>query len=240
MRRFSIRIRSTLALALALSPAVAAQAHPVAGASPDRGRFSGSADVTFTKWVTSLPSDPSSLAGASMAGVVDGDVGPGTYAGMVLKDDTTSKPGFWLAQALYGFFGSTHSFVARNFITEDDTATPITATIRGVVIWGWMRGARVTGGYTQLDPCPIPTPGNVFGTTCFQGSLHLQLGTRGKAWGIAPAASRGWSVRLGRASPPGDLLGEHDGGGSAHGGASGRRRCSCADRGASGSSPNRT
>jgi hypothetical protein len=109
-----------------------------------------------------------------MAGVVGGDVGPGRYAGLVLSDDTTSRPGFWLAQALYGFFGSRHSFVAHNFITENDTTSPITARIRGVVIWGWMRGARVTGGYTMLDPCPIPTPGNVFGTVCFQGSLHLR------------------------------------------------------------------
>jgi hypothetical protein len=111
-----------------------------------------------------------------LAGVVDGDVGPGSFAAMVLRGDITSKPGFWLARTLYGFFGSTHSFVTRNSITEDTTATPITATIRGVVIWGWMKGARVTGEYTVVDPCPIPTPGNVFGTMCVQGTLHLQGG----------------------------------------------------------------
>ena len=97
----------------------------------------------------------------------------GEVWGADLRDDTTSKPGFWLAQALYGFFGSARTFVARNLITEDDTATPITATIRGVVILGWMRGARVTGEYTTLDPCPIATPGNV-GTACFRGTLHLE------------------------------------------------------------------
>ncbi len=108
-----------------------------------------------------------------MAGEVGGDVGPGEFAGKVIRDDM-SKPGFWLAQALYGFKGSKHSFLAYNFITEDHTTN--TATIRGVVILGWMRGARVTGEYTVWDPCPIPTRGNVFGSVCFQGTLHLQLG----------------------------------------------------------------
>ena len=143
------------------------------------GRDHDSADVTFTKWVTSLPADPSTLAGVHMAGVVGGDVGPGRYLGLVLGDDTASMPGFWLGHALYGFFGHRHSFVADNHITENDTVNPITATIRGVVVAGWLKGARVTGQYTQFDPCPIPTPGNVFGSVCFQGTLHLQLGHKG-------------------------------------------------------------
>ncbi len=163
-----------LAIAVAAGCAVVAQARPTAGGSLAGDRNHRSADVTFTKWVTSLPADPSTQAGVSMAGVVGGDVGPGVYAGKVIRDDTTSKPGFWLGQALYGFNGSKHSFVAYNFITENDTTTPITATIRGVVIQGWMRGARVTGEYTQFDTCPIPTPGNVLGDVCFQGTLHLQ------------------------------------------------------------------
>jgi len=167
-----------LAVVVAASFAVVAQARPAGTASPAGGRNHRSADVTFTKWVTSLPADPSTFAGATMVGVVGGDVGEGTYAGMVVKDDTTSMPGFWLGQALYGFFGSEHSFVAYNFITENDTVSPITATIRGVVIVGWMKGARVTGEYTQRDTCPIPTPGNVFGTTCWEGTLHLQFGER--------------------------------------------------------------
>jgi hypothetical protein len=164
-----------LAVLVAASVAVVAQARPAGTASPAGGR---SADVTFTKWGTSLSVDPSkTFAGASMAGVVGGDVGPGVFAGMVLKDDTTSKPGFWLGDVLYGFFGSEHSFVARNFITEDDRdPNSITATIRGVVIWGWMKGARVTGEYTQRDTCPISTPRNAYGDVCFQGTLHLQFG----------------------------------------------------------------
>lgn len=167
-----------LAIAMAAGFAVVAQARPTAGGSPAGDWNHRSADVIFTKWVTSLPADPSTLAGVSMAGVVGGDVGPGVFAGKVIRDDTTSKPGFWLGQALYGFNGSKHSFVAYNFITEDDRdPSSITATIRGVVIQGWMRGARVSGEYTQFDTCPIePTLGNVFGSVCFQGTLHLQFG----------------------------------------------------------------
>ena len=104
--------------------------------------------------------------------------GPGTFAGIVLTEDTTSRPTFWLARALYGFFGSKHYFVAFNHVTENDGATPITASIRGVVIAGWMKGARVRGEYTLLDTCPIPTPGNVFAPSCLQGTLHLQRGKR--------------------------------------------------------------
>jgi hypothetical protein len=158
-----------LSVVVAAGFSVAAQARPVADPRGHR-----SADVTFTKWVTSLPVNPSTLAGITMVGVVGGDVGDGTYAGIVVQDDTASRPGFWLAEALYGFFGSEHSFVVDNFITENDTLSPATATIRGVVIVGWMKGARVTGEYTQYATCPIPTPGNVFGNVCFQGTLHLR------------------------------------------------------------------
>ncbi len=147
------------------------------GADPGTavGRDHGAADVTFTKWVTSLPADPSTLAGVHMSGVVGGDVGTGLYRGLVLGDDTTSMPGFWLGHALYGFFGRSHSFVADIHITENDTVSPATAMLRGVVVVGWMSGARVTGQYTQWVTCPIATPGNVFGSLCFQGTLHLQF-----------------------------------------------------------------
>ena len=104
-----------LAIAVAAGFAVVAQARPTAGGSPAGDRNQGSADVTFTKWVTSQPADPSTGGGTSMAGVVGGDV-----------------------------------------------------------IWGWMKGAHVTGEYRQWDTCPIPTPGNVLGDVCFQGTLHLQ------------------------------------------------------------------
>jgi hypothetical protein len=157
--------------AIAASPGVA-----LADGARHNHHHRRSADVTFTKWVVEGPADPSTLAGVLMVGVVGGDVGDGRFAGEVLRDDTTSKPGFWLARVRYEFHGSEHSFVADVRVTEDDTKTPITATIRGVVARGWLKGAHVTGEYTQQISCPIPTPGNVFGTICWQGTLHLQLG----------------------------------------------------------------
>ena len=135
-----------------------------------------SADATFTKWAVRGPTGPGSLAGVLMIGVVGGDVGPGRFAGEVLSDDTVSKPGFWLAHVRYELYGNEHSFIADIQVTEDDTKVPITATIRGVVAHGWMKGARVTAEYTQIDACPIPTPGDVFGTICWQGTIHLQRG----------------------------------------------------------------
>ncbi len=167
-----------IAFLLALT-AVVATLSLSAGVAQAHGRHHHrTGDVTFTKWVVSLPADPSTLAGVHMAGVVGGDVGDGAYVGQVLDDDTVSMPGFWLGHARYEFHGSKHFFAADLHITEDDQAVPITATIEGIVTDGWLEGAKVTGEYTQYDTCPIPTPGNVFGTTCFSGTLHLQRGHR--------------------------------------------------------------
>ncbi len=130
-------------------------------------------DVSFTKWVTSLPANPPSLAGVSMAGVVGGDVGDGIFTGEVLRDDL-SVPGFWLAHARYEFHGEQHSFIADVHVKENDTTTPATAVVTGVITQGWLKGARLTGGYTVVPVSPIPTPGNVFGTLCFQGALEIK------------------------------------------------------------------
>ena len=172
-----------------------------------------SADVTFTKWVTTLPADPSTFAGIDMVGVVGGDVGRGRYAGQVLGDDTVSMPGFWLGHARYGFYGHKHFFIADMHITENDGVVPITATLEGVVVKGWLKGARVTGEYTAFDTCPIPTPGNVFGTTCYQGTLHLegpalalmrgegrrQSARRPSRFGVQPGNGAPFSVNAGAA-----------------------------------------
>jgi hypothetical protein len=164
-----------VALVMVVAVVVAANSTVVAQAGTvrhDSGVHHRIADVTFTKWLTSLPNAPSA-AGASMAGVVGGDVGPGVFVGMVLTEDTTTRLNHWLADAFYGFIGNKHSFVASNHIDEDDSASPITARIRGVVVWGWMKGAHVTGQYTLWETCPIATPGNVFAPSCFKGHLHL-------------------------------------------------------------------
>jgi hypothetical protein len=151
---------------------------PAPSALADTGGVQGHTfDVTFTKWVTSLPANPPSFAGVSMAGIVGGDVGDGRYAGEVLSDDL-SVPGVWLGHARYEIYGQKHSFIADLHIRENDTVNPATATITGVVTHGWLKGAPVTGEYTVMAVCPIATPGNAFGTLCFQGTLHVHRGPK--------------------------------------------------------------
>jgi hypothetical protein len=165
-----ILIAVMLVAGFAATPATLALAN-------SEGGNSHTYDVTFTKWVTSLPAHSPSLAGVSMAGVVGGAVGKGRYAGEVLSDDL-SVPGFWLAHARYEFHGKKHTFIASVFVTEDDRPGPMAGTgvITGTIYDGWLEGATVTGGYKTFANCPIPTPGNVFGTVCFQGTLHLHQG----------------------------------------------------------------
>jgi hypothetical protein len=130
-------------------------------------------DFTFTKWVTSQPNSPS-MAGAIMAGVVGGDVGNGRYAGLVLSENLTKEPDFWLAHARYEFHGKKHSFIADVHVTQNNN-TGI-AVITGVITQGWLKGMQINGEYTVLSECNIATPGNVFGTLCFQGTLHVHMG----------------------------------------------------------------
>ena len=104
MRILSVRFKvTTTFLALAL----------IAGAtvlSPSRGpgvaaAGSGTADVTFTKWVTQATAFP-----WDMKGVVGGDVGTGTFTGEVLTrvdDGTTTK-----IHALYHANGGKQSLTA--------------------------------------------------------------------------------------------------------------------------------
>ncbi len=126
------------------------------------------ADASFTKWIVS----PTML----MAGVVGGNVGTGIYAGQVTSADSTSRPGFLLIDARYEFHGATHTFIADMHIVENDTITPAMARLTGMVTSGWLAGAQVTGRYIVMNPCPIATPGNILGTQCFQGVLHLEFG----------------------------------------------------------------
>jgi hypothetical protein len=125
-----------------------------------------SADVTFTKWLVS--------AAGGMEGVVGGDVGTGTYAGQILSlvDDGTTTA----IVADYHINGRKHSLTARVNVAQSD-ATGV-AAITGVVTKGWLKGARLTGEYTVMPVCPIATPGNVLGTLCFQGTLHIERGSK--------------------------------------------------------------
>lgn len=140
-------------LALALSSRMVAAA----------GRDSRNAENTFTKYISAYP---------AMAGVVGGDVGPGTYAGEALSLDVTATG--LVIDAVYDFEGSTHSFTALVHVVQTGFTDGSTAVITGRVTSGWLKGNEVSGAYTQIT-CE-QTPG-VFGT-CFRGSLDVLRGTK--------------------------------------------------------------
>jgi hypothetical protein len=120
-------------------------------ASADSGRA-----ATFTKYVTSWP---------SMAGVVGGTVGDGTFSGTVIDyapGDTT------LITAIYHFGGSRHDFTARMHVEQ----TGLHAVLVGVVTDGWGRGKLVTGEYNQITCDLSGGP-----TDCFQGYLVFGSGS---------------------------------------------------------------
>ncbi len=119
-------------------------------------------DATFTKWITNFP---------IMEGVVGGDVGTGTFVGDVLN--ISSVGDITSIDVLYHFNGRIHSFTAHNFITWNTALG--TAVITGLVTEGWLKGATVTGEFDVRGICPIPTPGNAEGTTCYQGVLHIHV-----------------------------------------------------------------
>jgi len=153
-----------LVLAVALALVSASLGRQVASAA---GGEDHNANVTFTKWVTSPGTTPVLF---NMAGVVSGDVGGGQYAGEILE--LVGTPATATIKALYHLNGSAHQFTARLTIVQDNNAG--TATITGVVIDGWMRGARVRGSYQVIAPCGIlNAQSGPFGDTCFQGTLHL-------------------------------------------------------------------
>jgi len=170
-RRSAVRqVRLVVPLLVAALAATGVAVSPSTASAQDGHH--GATQVTFTKWVVTQPANPPSFVGVLMTGIVGGSVGEGKYVGTVLGDDL-SDPGFWHARALYGFFGHQHAFIANLQITENDTTSPATAVLTGVVVAGWRHDERVRGAYTVMDPCPIPTPGNVLGSVCFQGSVTL-------------------------------------------------------------------
>jgi hypothetical protein len=132
------------------------------------------AENTFTKWITGP--GPAPIV-ASMAGVVGGDVGDGTFTGEVLTlVDNPAPPvgdGTRVINAAYHFNGSRHSFSALMHVVATGHLSGDTAVLTGVVTEGWLAGNLVSAEYTQ-GTC---THGGVT-TTCFQGTLAILRGTK--------------------------------------------------------------
>jgi hypothetical protein len=98
------------ALAIATALMLLTLALGMGVASADGGSDSRNAENTFTKWIAGYP---------NMAGVVGGDVGDGTYSGVILsRTGTGTLADPILITADYHFDGSRHDFTARVDIVE--------------------------------------------------------------------------------------------------------------------------
>jgi hypothetical protein len=153
----------TRALAVFAAVALLTLSLGVGVASADGRRDHGSAEATFTKWITGVPNVAGDVA--DMAGVVGGDVGGGSYAGEVLKWSFGTTT---VIEALYHFNGSRHAFAALVHIVQTGSTAGSKAVINGVVTDGWLQGNQVDGSYTQIT-CPEGT--------CYQGTLDILRGS---------------------------------------------------------------
>jgi hypothetical protein len=153
----SIRQIRTRALAVLTAVALLTLALGVGVASAHDGRHHGDAGSTFTKYVSSYP---------VMAGVVGGEVGPGTFAGEILKYTLPTATTPKVIEALYHFNGLRHSFSALVHVEQ----AGLEAVIIGVVTDGWLKGHQVEGKYTQIACTQAPNG------ICFQGSLDILRG----------------------------------------------------------------
>ena len=121
------------------------------------------AENTFTKWITDFDA-------GTMAGVVGGDVGHGTYAGQILAfsgSGTVADP--VMITADYHFFGARHSFTAHVNIVQIGAH----ASISGVVTDGWLKGNLAEGEYAVIS---CSHDGST--TDCYQGTLDILRGSR--------------------------------------------------------------
>ena len=135
------------------------------GQSTTMGRSHGRVEVTFLKWIATLP---------NMAGVVSGDPGAGLFAGEILAFEQTER--FTKIEALYHVNGKDFQFTAHNHILQDKK-TGI-AVIHGVVVDGPMKGAHVRGQYQEITPCGIiNAQQGDGGDVCYQGTLTVKAGS---------------------------------------------------------------
>jgi hypothetical protein len=132
-------------------------------AQADGGRDHRNADNTFTKWLV----DSST---GTMAGVVGGDVGDGSYAGQILDLEVTSTG--LVIDAMYHFNGSRHSFSALVHVVQTGFVDGSTGVISGRVTDGWLGGNEVAGTYTQIACGQAPSG------SCFAGTLAIQRGSK--------------------------------------------------------------
>ena len=156
----SIRTRALAVIATVVLLSLSLGVGVVAADSRDHRN----AENTFTKWITNWEA-------GTMAGVVGGDVGNGTYAGQILSfSGTGSASDPVKITADYHFFGARHSFTAHLDIVQIGAL----ASLNGRVTDGWLKGNLAEGEYTQI-PCDkgVQDP-----QACYQGTLDILRGTK--------------------------------------------------------------
>jgi hypothetical protein len=176
--RSSKGLRMIFALALTTTFTALSVVGPAQLALADAGGEKGHTfNVTLTIWMSSQPANPPSYAGVSFLGIVGGAIGKGHFVGKILNDDTSQLPNYWLGHTRYEVYGEKHSFIADVHVTEN--LTTYKGVITGVVTQGWLKGAQLTGEFTEMpNSCPIATPGNAFPPDCMPGALHIHVGSK--------------------------------------------------------------
>jgi hypothetical protein len=153
-------LRAVLVLALLAGVTTLTMATGAEDASAHRR----STTVEFTKWVTAADAFPWPMTGV----VTGGTLGDGTYSGQV--DNAAVADGITTINAIYSI-DADKDFSANVLVRQSDATGH--AVIVGKITEGWRKGALVLGTYDTQAVCPIPTPGNVFGTVCFEVTLHI-------------------------------------------------------------------
>jgi hypothetical protein len=155
-------MRSIKTRAIALTTAVVLMTLSLgAGVAAADSREHRNAENTYTKWIVSYP---------NMAGVVGGDVGTGTFAGVVVTRVVTGNT--VEINAIYHFNGSIHSFTASVHVLQTGLDLGATSVITGEVTDGWLKGNQVQGGYLVID-CDAAA-----NRRCFDGHVDVLRGTK--------------------------------------------------------------
>ena len=179
-----------IACLLVISPALAGGPSDAQSAAPQgssvpgfssaetsRNKHHQSADVTFTKWVTTFP---------LMEGITGGDV-LGVFVGEVLERQVSQRQAETCYQpvpncgrvirleAFYEVQAGDRSFVA--LIRGGSSGDTGAAQLDGTILFGWRTGARVHVEFQTMIPASSTDSacvGAPAGKNCFQGTIHVE------------------------------------------------------------------
>jgi hypothetical protein len=155
-------MRSIRSRALALTTGVMLATLTLgAGVAFANSRDQRNAENTYTKWIMGYP---------SMAGVVGGDVGTGTFSGEVVTRVVTGTSVD--IHAIYHFTGSIHAFTASVHVQQTGLTFGATSVITGEVTEGWLKGNKVLGHYLVTACSEAPNG------MCYDGEVDVLRGTK--------------------------------------------------------------